>query len=452
MTRIAIDLNDAGLVIAAGDKVIDAGPACVVEADGALRLGAAAAARARLEPRRVQRRYWLEMSDAPLPAPLAGCASGADLAQRQLAALAAHCDGAEGVTLAVMPQWSAAQLGLLLGLAREAGLPVTGLVDPAVAASRRPWPGRALWDLQLSLHAATLSRIEQGAGALLAERVGVERIGFEALERGCAEFLARRFVACSRFDPLHDARSEQDLVSRLPEWLPAAARQERVPVALEHGGHRFEAWFEAADLKSHAARLVEPLVQKLRSLTSPREPAVLQVQGRLADFPGVVEALARLPGCAVVLLEPAAVARGALRVPPGGDAAAGVSLTVQLPFDQPAGTVAAGGVESTASTPTHVVFEGRAWRLGARAFLIGTDPGEGEYGLRLDAQLQAVSRRHCSIRLEDGRAVVADLSRYGTWLNGHRIEGSAVLQPGDVLAVGRPAREFALIAEVGDAP
>lgn len=222
-------------------------------------------------------------------------------------------------------------------------------------------------------------------------------------------------------------------------------------MALEFAGNRFEAWFNAVDLRQHVARLAEPLTQRLRSMLSPREASVLQVQGRLADFPGFIEALTRLPACTVVLLEPAATARGALRVAAlarASDVHAGISLTTTLPWDQPAETGALPGAGAAGLVPTHVAFEGRAWRLGAEPFQIGTDIGDARHGQRLDARTQAVSRRHCAIQLESGRVVVHDQSRYGTWLNGHRIEGSAVLQAGDVLAIGQPPREFTLIAEV----
>jgi pSer/pThr/pTyr-binding forkhead associated (FHA) protein len=56
-----------------------------------------------------------------------------------------------------------------------------------------------------------------------------------------------------------------------------------------------------------------------------------------------------------------------------------------------------------------------------------------------------VSRRHCEISAINGRCVVTDHSRYGTYLNGHRIDGSAALQVGDVLRVGTPGIELRMI-------
>jgi hypothetical protein len=448
MAYAALDLNDASLVIARDGEVVMAGVGYATEVDGALAFGDQARARVRLNPRQSQRRYWAGISEAPLPQAIAGASSAADLVHRHLAALWAHCAGAEGAILAVTPAWSPEQLGLALGIARDLGIPVAGLVDGAVAATRRPYPGRTLRHLEATLDGAWLTHMGQDNAAALASRERIPRLGIERLERSCAEFVARRFVACSRFDPLHDAASEQRLYDQLPQWLALAARQERVTLAIEHGGNQFEATVEAVELRREVARACEPLTQRLRALMSPREPSVLQVHSRLADFPGVVEALGALPACTVVLLEPAAAARGALRLRPASGAAAGLRLTTSLPWDQDADTSPPAAHSPAALVPTHIVLGGRAWRLAAGTVQVGAELGEAEYGIRLDGRTGGVSRRHCAIALEDGRVVVHDQSRYGTFLNGHRIEGSAVLHAGDVLRVGQPPLEFALIAEV----
>jgi hypothetical protein len=46
---------------------------------------------------------------------------------------------------------------------------------------------------------------------------------------------------------------------------------------------------------------------------------------------------------------------------------------------------------------------------------------------------------------KNGQCVLEDYSRYGTFLNGHRIEGSAVMHVGDSLRIGSPGYEFQLI-------
>jgi hypothetical protein len=449
MSTAALELNDAELYLASGATVTPGGPGYAALVQGQLCFGQAARAMLRAQPRQAHRRYWAELADTPLPVPLGAARTGAELVQAQLAALWALRGAADRALLVVPPGWSTVQLGLLLGIAGSAGIPVVGLVDAAVAASRRPCPEASLWHLHGGLGQSVLSRIEQDAAggvATVGVRHVIERCGLETLERGCAEFLARRFVESSRFDPLHTAASEQQLFDALPGWLAAAAREERLQLALSAGDRSYVATLEAADLRAQVARLCEPLLQRLRTLVSPRQPTVLQVTHGFSSYPGALEALLTLPWCTVILLEPGAAASGALRMRHGDPADSHV-LTTSLPFDQPA-LVAVSPAAAPVRAPTHVVHAGRAWRLGGRLLQVGSELAADEYGIRVGGQ--GVSRRHCALVLEEGRIVLHDQSRYGTLLNGHRVASAAVLQPGDVIGIGQPPRELILVAEMED--
>jgi pSer/pThr/pTyr-binding forkhead associated (FHA) protein len=77
--------------------------------------------------------------------------------------------------------------------------------------------------------------------------------------------------------------------------------------------------------------------------------------------------------------------------------------------------------------------------------VIGVAVPEGGRGFNLTGRTEGISRRPCSLyRLED-RALVEDHSRYGSFLNGQRVEGSAVLAAGDRLRLGTPGVELHLI-------
>lgn len=72
------------------------------------------------------------------------------------------------------------------------------------------------------------------------------------------------------------------------------------------------------------------------------------------------------------------------------------------------------------------------WSLGDGPHRIGRG---SESEVRLADR--SVSREHAVIVIDGGRAEVRDLgSRNGTWVNGRRIEGSAVVQAGDALRFG----------------
>jgi predicted component of type VI protein secretion system len=99
--------------------------------------------------------------------------------------------------------------------------------------------------------------------------------------------------------------------------------------------------------------------------------------------------------------------------------------------------------------PTHLLVGDRAYLLGPGPFRIGSELAAGEPGVALDPGLRGLSRQHCTLRRENGALVVFDHSRFGTWLNGHRIEGAALVRAGDVLSLGSPPVELRLLAEVG---
>jgi len=70
--------------------------------------------------------------------------------------------------------------------------------------------------------------------------------------------------------------------------------------------------------------------------------------------------------------------------------------------------------------------------------------GRGE-GVHLRPRSELVSRKHCSLYVNEGRAYVRDLdSSNGTFLNGERIQGEVQLKVGDRLRVGRLQFEILL--------
>ena len=130
MPVLGIEINDAAItgVGEAGVVFSEPGYAFV---DGTRSLfGVEALATARLNPRQVNNRYWRELSESALPGSSGQYETFADLAQTQLERLWSACaDDLTEVLFAVPGYWVAEQLGLLLGIAEELGIPARGLVN-----------------------------------------------------------------------------------------------------------------------------------------------------------------------------------------------------------------------------------------------------------------------------------------------------------------------------------
>jgi hypothetical protein len=450
---LGFDANDAALTLADAHGIIVTEPGYAVAIDG-LRLGADAAADLRRQPLLASTRHWCDLGIAGstgagrLPA-------AADLVGAHVDRLLEQAGDCAGIVVAVPACWRADQAAALRSLLEARRVPAVACVDGAVAAYRAAHPGHTVLLLEAGLHGLGLARFAPGDMAAVVAREVLPQPSIESLLRVSAEFIARRFIETTRYDPLHSPASEQALADALPAWLQRLQREPVASLVLEAPAGRYEVGIQASALRARVALLCEPLLQQLRALAASRGPLALLVHHRLAEFPGVIETLLRVPRARVVVLAPGAAAHGALARLAAVRAAGDSAVVATLPLDQPPVTEGEGITAAAApgARPTHVLFGHRAWRLGAEPFLLGTEVQAGERGVALDPAARGVSRRHCTLRTEDGVLYVFDHSRFGTMLNGHRIQGSAVLEAGDVLGLGSPPVEFRLIAvEEGDGP
>lgn len=444
--RLAAHINDAGITLLRGEEIVYREPGFAL-LDENLTTGRAAFARSRIDPRRIQHRYWTNLGTEPIAVQNFGHLTAADLASRQLEQMwsAAGADARE-LVLAVPPSMQPANLGLLLGIARELSLPVVAMVDAAVAATRREYRGAVPVHVDVSLHATTLTRIAQPGRAQFDRAEVLEDCGLYALYDAWLHAVAEAFVQQSRFDPLHTAETEQMLLDNLPTWIQEASRRERVSLELRYGGIDHAAEIESLTLMAAAAPFYQRIASKLRALYRAEDTPALQVTDRVARLPGLADMLEARIGGEVFALEPGATARGALaRYREGAAAGETVRLKRQLPWDRkPAEVSRDQRTRRRTGVPTHLLFGSRAWAIEEAALTVGSQ-ADGARAIGVGADMPGVSRHHCTVRFLDGQAVLEDHSRYGTFLNGHRIEGSTVLEVGDTVRIGSPGYEFRLI-------
>jgi hypothetical protein len=449
---VAIELGDAALAVADDSGLQAVEPGYMVVVDGTPRFGADALPFLKRYPHLASTHHWRELATEPMARSLAGFSSAAAIAGGHLQRLwSRYGAGKAGVYFATPPWWGAGQLSTLAALSADLGIPVLGVADAAIAASRSEYAGRGLLHLDIGLHGLALTRIRQNGRASLGEREQFGQPGIESLLGFAAEIIARRFVECSRFDPLHDAEAEQALFDRLPVWLARLGRGVDADLEISTRSGSFTANLHAADFTTRLAAVCAPFFQTLRGRVADRGPQALLVQPRFVEIPGLLDSLLRLPDTIVDVLEPGAaalglIARGTL-LP-----AAAAGLVTALPWDRPVSERAPEALprgQPSGRIPTHILVGHQVFRLGGRPFRIGAELVDGEAGVALDPALRGLSRQHCTVRTEHGALMLFDHSRFGTLLNGHRVEGAVVLEPGDVVTVGNPPVEFRLVTEAG---
>jgi hypothetical protein len=455
MSAVAIEINDAALAVANETGLLAVEPGFARVDGGRIVTGEPARARARLQPRRTSSRFWSALS---MDAGSAGAdvgKSAAELAYAQLESLWQRVKaGVTGVVLVIPGGYRTEQLGLLLGLAQECGIPVRALVDAAAAASVRPYPNRQLVYIDASLHRLSVSLLEQGEREVHVRTEHALTQGLATIADSFARRIGEHFVRATRFDPLAHAEAEQALYDGLPAWLEALQRDERVEIPLRHRNEEFRITAERDAVLGVAQGVYRAIVQLVAQHREPGKRLVVQLSDRVAALPGFSGELSRLDDSEIETLAAGHAPRTVLRVAAIASSQGEVKLLKRVPWreaarDQGAASQRrvpeAGPVLARAKPPTHVVYGGLAYRVGADGLAIGREADPRRRSVVLGNGSNAVSRLHCEVVLQDGELKLRDLSSYGTFVNEKRVAGETSLKRADVIRIGSPGAELHVV-------
>lgn len=469
MTTIGLELSDAGILAAGGD------PPRLLPVDGDQRespgyafvdsrniiVAASAKDCCRRHPNRSTNRFWDQLDTTPWRRGTGAAITRAEIAYRHLA------DIWEGIKpfgqaamIAVPPFYSRRQMGLLLGMAKELGIPVGGVVSLPVAAHAAPHPGRRIFYLDIHLHRLTVTGLGQGDGLFQEETLDRQGVGFDSVFAAWLQAIADLFVRRTRFDPLHDARSEQALFDHLPMVVTGLCHQSEMAISLTSGAKtrritvdRSLVLPQVRWVKDH----LEAMAAEIESRSGrSRAPMTLVASHRLMQLPGMADCLAGNGDIEVVPLARGAAALGAAELGDhitAGKSGAGVTLRTSRAFiKSPLPSIAKPQVQPRAvEHPTHLLYRHRAYPIAHEPLTVGRAPEPGGRGIRIEGVANGVSRRHCTVGKRADGVVLEDLSRYGTFVDGRRVAGSAPLKAGQRIRLGEPGETLELIVVVGHA-
>jgi hypothetical protein len=468
MTTVAVELNDAGVVTAAaGLPPSSRSPGFALLDGHRILVGREALSRARLKPRWVETRFWDRLDTEPLGRPFPRELRNADLVHAHLTevwtSIQTHMDPRSrtdigDVVLVVPGFYSRRQLELLLGVGRACGIPITGMMDAAVAASSEVARAERILHLDMLLHRMVLTEMRQ---AETLARQGVESEKSAGLSRVTdlwAKLIASRFVQQTRFDPFHHGETEQDLYDRLPGWIERVGRDGSALLSLEHRGKAHSVEISGVEMQNAVRDSYRAISNLVRTVASTGSRPALVLTQTLSTLPGLQKEIEEAVGMEAVVLGPGAAVAGALQqrhvlLPPGDHE---VDFVTELPIGQPprqpvgesksvsksSGRVSKGQEK----VPSHLLYEGVAHPIEEGPLLLGIALPTDARGVQLAGETAGISRHHCSIQRQGDQVILEDHSTYGSFLNGSRIEGKAPLAAGDRLRLGTPGIELHLIA------
>ncbi|MEX2131071.1 MAG: hypothetical protein WD772_06250 [Pseudohongiellaceae bacterium] len=447
MSLRIIELNDCDVRVTGEEGFVARSPGFALLSNKGLKLGEAAEKQARLHPTRSFNKFWHQLSLEPLTHSMGGVRHHADLAYAHLLHLAELAGLKDDVMLAVPGNFTSHQLSILLGLAKQCPFRTIGVVDSALAAVAGRAGNQSLVYIDLQLHQILLSRFSVRDGILERDSViQVPGVGSQNFLDLMMQFATSLFIQQCRFNPQHNAESEQQLYNELPSLLSQARDQSSsLMMELKAGSSVHQAKISQEGLKRKLNAYYQKIAQQLKTLVGNESSQVL-VSQRLGEFPGFLESFADFG--AIDLISPEELGRSCMINSEHIGAVGGeLRFVTSLPFvqSQSRSGKRAGSKPENQEDPTHVLFEDWALPLGRveinnRESVNGSGITSGNINLAvkgLPDYLGQLERR--------GNEVFILCGESGAFLNNEKIAGKRRLHRGDRLRFSERSKELSLI-------
>jgi hypothetical protein len=477
MRYFALELDDRAVSMARDGSVLTSAPSAVFDGSAGDLAGTNAWRQLRARPRAISTRHL-----GAVLTQRAVLARSEVLLEAELKARLAEQPIAEGERIWIVAPARAEAVGLtaLLGIARRMGLPVDGFVDAAAVTTAALGSEQNAIVLELGLHHAAATAVDcEGAQARRRRTVLTERGGLIELYQVWLDLVSTTMVKRTRFDPLHDAVTEQQVFEAIPALALQATHTGHATASVTKGTERIEAALTRDQFSQAAEPIYRAIVGLLHQLRPAGTPVAIVIPQLAAQLPGLREQLEQFVGCELVSVSDgfAGAATSLLDLPePQADDAA-IRLLRRLPLVAHAATAEAPGADAVTSTtadargtnpaipgstreslgqrrfggpaPSHVLWDGRAHSLNADSLVVGRGPSDSSRYITLPDGLAGVSRRHCTFVHDGNELVLLDHSTFGTFVNGERVQERVRIYAGDRVRLGEPGVELTLIA-VGD--
>jgi hypothetical protein len=465
MSLIGLELNDAGIM--AADSTTDnllqvdgqatESPGFALPEKNGLQVGQTAASKAHLFPRQIINHFWNHLNTDTLEqSGRQGPQSTAEIAYQHLNLIWQHIQkkGSE-IIIAVPGFYGRQQLGLILGMANELSIPVKGFVPLALAAAPGAHPGKMILHLDIHLHRLEVTYLKQGQQLTLEDSQAGHEKGLIYLHRQWAEAIGQEFVSSTRFDPFHQAASEQELFDRLPGIFYNLQHSPSIAFDMTGGSRTYGITLTRDLLVRKAASVyteIGQLIQGLRAQHQENEtPVILQVTHRLARLPGCKETLGGIKAAEMVELEEGAGARGVLEIwhqlsDQTDNDEISYFTSRPLPQARPALAPRRPPDASLNAKPTHLLYRNLAYPISNKPLTVGSGLDSESNDINITGETAGVSPRHCTIAIVDGDVVLHDMGTRGTFVDEKRVNGSIILKLGQTIRVGTPGEQLQVIS------
>ena len=226
MSLKVIELNDSAIRVGDAGGLLASSPGFALIGNKGLTLGDAAEKQAHLHPTQSVNKFWQQLSLEPLAHSMGEVRHFADLAYGHLLHLAELTPLESDVILAVPGNFTAHQLSIILGLTRQCPFNTVGVVDAALAAVIGKAREAVVIHADVQLHQVLLTRFVQQGDLLQRDSViQIPGVGAQNFADQIMQLATNQFIQQCRFNPQHNAESEQLLYNELPQVLQQSREQ-----------------------------------------------------------------------------------------------------------------------------------------------------------------------------------------------------------------------------------
>ena len=246
-TTVELIAKSQGYALFEGDKVL-------FDIDG----DKVPVSQCRKTPLQINSRYWQQCAQSAISENAAGMRHAADLIWKHLEAFKENYSLHE-LALVVPANYRDAHLQLLLGVAKANQLEITSLISkPAWSARQAHLNTNEAIHLDVQMHQAVVSNITISDSEVVLDSAKViADISLVKVQEALLQSLQSCFIREDRFDPLHDAATEQQLFDQLPVLVERAINNQKNNVGVEHNGKLYHAVIEPAEIKLALSPLLD---------------------------------------------------------------------------------------------------------------------------------------------------------------------------------------------------
>jgi len=290
-----IELNDRNVRLRRRDDILVQSPGFANVVDKQPIFGDDARRVARLHPRQTYTQFWSQLSLDPLINSNTHFRHQADLAFSHLNAISAQHALKEEVIFAVPSNYNRNQLSILLGLVKSCPFDAVGLVDMPVLIAGNAGTNELTVYLDIQLHQSVLTTFSNRDGKVMRDKVvQIPGTGLLALYDAWANMVTDEFIKQSRFDPQHNAETEQFVHNQLDEWIGKVLRDNEILMEINNKGSVYQARVNSGHFEQRTRQIFGRIKTELDTLMG--SDYALHVPRAQSQLPGLGLYLGNIQG------------------------------------------------------------------------------------------------------------------------------------------------------------